>query len=305
MKHDTNLKKRKNLSPKKQKELLRRNAGVCCICRERGLGINFHHIDGNPSNDKLENIAVLCLREHDQHHRPQKYTIPNHLELGAKEIKKKKEEWERFVKEASKKNTKVLAVLNVFGNYENIHSMKLLFQWENKIIIERVYHLLSGPVENWIDRAFDERSWLGKNIQLVLIDEPLSVEHCPCCQNSYSTTINPNRAKKLTASDWKERSICSIYINPKQASLVLVIVYGKKAILNGSLHKCGNFLHYMSDDFEERKEINPKQDVRKQAVDVIQKVLFDWSPGRILICTGNHDKPHLIKDLLLPKCWEK
>ena len=47
-----------------------------------------------------------------------------------------------------------------------------------------------------------------------------------------------------------------------------------------------------------------KQNVRKQAVDIIQKVLFDWSPGRILIGTGNHDRPHPIKNISLPVCWE-
>lgn len=305
MESNTNSKKRKNISPQKQKELLRRNAGVCCICRERGLGINFHHIDGNPSNDKLENIAVLCVKEHDQYHRPQKYTISNHLELGVKKIKSKKEEWERFVKEASKKNTKVLAVLNAFGNYKEVHAMKLLFQRNDKIIIERVYHLLNGPIENWIDAAFDEINWLGKNIQLVFIDEPLSVGYCPCCGSSYSNTLDSNYAKKLTAPDWKEKSICSIYINPKQPSLALTIFYNKNIILQGSLHKCGDFLHYMCDNFEERKKIKPKHNVRKQAVDIIRKVLFDWSPGRILIGTGNHDKPHPIKGILLPKCWEK
>ena len=305
MGHYINQKKRKNLSLKKQRELLRRNVGVCCICRERGLGINFHHIDGNPSNDKLENIAVLCVKEHDQHNRPQRYIVPNHLRLGTKKIKKKKEEWEKFVKEASKKNTKVLAVLNVFGNYKNIHSMKLLFQWKDKIIIERIYHLHSGPMESWVDSAFDELSWLGKDVNLTVVDKPLPVEYCPCCKTSFCNTIDSNYVKKLTASDWKKKSICSIYINPKQPSLALVIFYNEKEILRGSLHRCGNFLHYMCDNFEERKMIISKINVRKQAVDIIQKVLFDWSPGKIMIGTGNHDRPYSINVLLLPKCWEK
>lgn len=303
MRYDGSPKKRKNLGPKKQKELLRRNAGVCCICREKGLGVNFHHIDGNPSSDNLENIAVLCVKEHDQHHRPQKYITPNHLELGAKEIKRKKEEWEGFVKEASKKNTKVLAVLNIFGNHKNIHLMKLMFQLNNKIIIERVYDL-NKPIESWVDNIFDEIDWLGKNIQLVLVDKPLSIEYCSCCQNAFSHIIDSNYVKQLTALDWKEKSICSIYINPKQPSLALTIFYNKNTILLGSLHKCGDFLHYICNNFEDRKRINRKHDVRKQAISIIQKVLSDWFPGKILIGTGNHEKPQLIKTILLPECWE-
>ena len=66
------------------------NAGVCCVCRTRGLGTNFHHIDRDPSNNDPGNIAVLCVREHDQHHRPDRYApidpSVNHTEMSADDI---------------------------------------------------------------------------------------------------------------------------------------------------------------------------------------------------------------------------
>ena len=290
------------------RELLRKNVGVCCVCRERGLGINIHHIipKSEGGSDDLNNLAILCVKEHDQYHRPKKYSIFNHLDLTAEEIKNKKEEWERFVEDAKKENPKVLAVLNIFGDYENIHSMKLLFQLDNgKVIIERVYHLLSGPIESWIDSALDEIKWLGKNIKLIIVDKPLPVEYCPCCKSSYCNSIDSNYVKKFVAPDWKEKSLCSIYINPKQASMALSVFYNGEIVLQGSLHKCGDFLHYICDNFEERKIITKNSSIRTQATNLIRKVIADWDPGVVLIGTGNQDKPNLIKDLILPKWWEE
>jgi hypothetical protein len=39
---------------------------TCCVCRERGKSIQIHHIDEDPSNNSIENIAVLCLQCHDE-----------------------------------------------------------------------------------------------------------------------------------------------------------------------------------------------------------------------------------------------
>ena len=38
---------------------------TCCICREREKGIQIHHIDEDPRNHSIENLAVLCLECHD------------------------------------------------------------------------------------------------------------------------------------------------------------------------------------------------------------------------------------------------
>lgn len=38
---------------------------TCCICRERGKSVQIHHIDENPSNNEIQNLAVLCLECHN------------------------------------------------------------------------------------------------------------------------------------------------------------------------------------------------------------------------------------------------
>lgn len=39
---------------------------TCCVCRENEKAVQIHHIDGDPSNNTLENLVVLCLEHHYQ-----------------------------------------------------------------------------------------------------------------------------------------------------------------------------------------------------------------------------------------------
>lgn len=37
---------------------------ICCVCRVRGKPVQIHHIDEDPSNNNLKNLAVLCFDCH-------------------------------------------------------------------------------------------------------------------------------------------------------------------------------------------------------------------------------------------------
>jgi hypothetical protein len=41
---------------------------MCCICRGPAAGLQIHHIDEDPSNYEASNLAVLCLRHHNEAH---------------------------------------------------------------------------------------------------------------------------------------------------------------------------------------------------------------------------------------------
>lgn len=45
-------------------DVLMRNQNVCCICRKSSVQI--HHIDGNPRNNAINNLCVLCIEHHAQ-----------------------------------------------------------------------------------------------------------------------------------------------------------------------------------------------------------------------------------------------
>ena len=301
---------RKNPTKKQRERLLESNANRCCVCKENNIGLQLHHIDGNNENTIDSNLAVLCTHDHDAHHRPQHYK--NCEMLDSNTLMNYKNSWEAFILEAREENPKVLAIINVFGTYDFIHSMKLIMQWvgdkqirNNRIEYEKVYHLHSGNHENWIDDLLDEINDIGKNIKLTIVDEPLAVEHCPC-QNSYSQTLDKNMAIKLTADDWDKESICTIYINPNQPSLALTVFYKREVLYSGSLHICSEkYLHYESDSFEERVEIRKRPSTRKQATDIIQNIIDTWEPSNIFIGTGDEDKPTIIDDFELPRFWEK
>jgi len=298
--------RRKRIPTPTKKICYQKNLGVCCVCKERGLGINFHHIDGNPSNNDEENIAILCVKEHDQHHRPKVYDKPKHLELGAKKIKEFKKEWEHTVAECKTDNPKIIAVVNAYGDYENIHSVRFLIQnLEGKIIYQRIYHLHTGTPDDWTDGIIDEVCWLGKNIKLSIIDKPLNVEHCPCCKNSLANILDKNVVVHLTADDWHQKSIGSIYINPSFPSLALTIFYADDIIFKAHLHKCNGYLHFLCDNYEERTPIKKRLSIRTQATEAIKKVITVWNPAQIFIGTGDHDNPTVTNKFELPIIWEK
>lgn len=39
---------------------------TCCKCNNPNLGVQIHHIDGNPSNNDELNLMTLCLHDHDR-----------------------------------------------------------------------------------------------------------------------------------------------------------------------------------------------------------------------------------------------
>jgi hypothetical protein len=299
--------------PKKMRDaLLLKNAEACCVCKARNVGFNFHHIDGDATNTVEENIAVLCVYDHDAHHRPDEYrpkAAVNHLDLGRDGIAAKKAEWEAFVIEARRPQPAILATFAAYGTEESIHSAKLTFQWadaraDGQAVFERVYHLLDAPPPTWADWAVEELVWLGAGIKLALANEPVPVEHCPSCSVGMTRTIPSGFARRLTSTTWAAASICSIYVNPKQSSLALRVVDDQGEAFVASLHRCGSFLDVQATTYHERLPIRPKPSVRTQVRRIIEKLLRDWEPARTLIGTGDADAPELIDDLTLPRCWE-
>lgn len=39
---------------------------TCCVCNERGKAVQIHHINEDPSDNNLANLAVLCLEDHNR-----------------------------------------------------------------------------------------------------------------------------------------------------------------------------------------------------------------------------------------------
>ena len=130
------------------------------MCKRVGIGLNLHHIDGDSANTVDANLAVLCVEDHDRHHRPGRYTTKsNHLDLSVQELLQLKTSWESFIRESQSANPTVLATLSAFGTEELIHSLQLVLQWpDERIEYKKSFHLLDGNLDLLTDLFF--RSWL-------------------------------------------------------------------------------------------------------------------------------------------------
>jgi len=77
-------------------EILFRADHTCSICTTRYKDVQIHHIDGNPSNNDLVNLVVVCLDCHSR--------VSGRRGLGkaytAGEIRKYKRQWETRVRAA-------------------------------------------------------------------------------------------------------------------------------------------------------------------------------------------------------------
>lgn len=75
-------------------ELMFETDHTCSICQKKGKPVHINHIDGNPSNNKISNLIVLCLEHHDEVSRKS----PIGKGYSAGELRKYKNYWEYQVK---------------------------------------------------------------------------------------------------------------------------------------------------------------------------------------------------------------
>ena len=82
------MKKREKIPPKIESQLLLANRHACCVCQNPHIQI--HHIDENPNNNDLSNLAILCI----EHHNFASMKGGMTKKLKPNEIKKYKRQWE-------------------------------------------------------------------------------------------------------------------------------------------------------------------------------------------------------------------
>ena len=188
-------------NPSLRAALLEANANRCCVCKKHNVGLHFHHIDGDSSNTVAKNLAVLCVEDHDRHHRPSEYK-PNHVELDPESITKLKISWEAFVANARGAAPDVRATITAYGTLSLIHSVKLALHWPNQCIEhESAFHLLECNMDQMTDRILAEVTSIGIGIKIFLIDRPMPIEHCPCCGTGLTRTVLESAAQPLAQAE--------------------------------------------------------------------------------------------------------
>jgi hypothetical protein len=136
-----NKNRRMNIPQSIQREILFRNEAVCCICQKSQIQI--HHIDGNHNNNKLSNLAVLCLEHHSS---ASSSGNPISKRISPSLIKKFKNDWE-------------FRIANKRGSNSS-HGKNKLDSWEKNAIkfeIKKlVYYLTSFKTKKQVDEIMDQ-----------------------------------------------------------------------------------------------------------------------------------------------------
>ncbi|GAH63199.1 unnamed protein product, partial [marine sediment metagenome] len=96
-------KNRKKIPINIDAELLFNNDRTCCICRDRRKRPQIHHINGDTSNNSLDNLAVVCPIDHDEIHKQGGMTKGFSPVL----VKKYKSSWEQSVRDVRTKGYEI------------------------------------------------------------------------------------------------------------------------------------------------------------------------------------------------------
>jgi hypothetical protein len=83
---------------------------TCCVCQERGRHVQIHHVDEDPSNNDIANLAVLCTECHND------TMIRGGFgkKLRATEVRLYRDEWMKRVA-ARKEEADRIAIQSKFG----------------------------------------------------------------------------------------------------------------------------------------------------------------------------------------------
>lgn len=95
-------------------EVLYKSDHICCICKNLSLNIQVCHIDGNPANNREENLIALCLNHHDK----ASSKSPMSKSYTQEELKKYKKEWEGIVQKRRKslEDPQIARIIRFDGN---------------------------------------------------------------------------------------------------------------------------------------------------------------------------------------------
>lgn len=114
---------------------------TCCKCNIRGKGVQIHHIDENPTNHLIDNLAPLCLDCHNETMIKGGFT----RQLNASQVKMYRTDWIFRVRTRREKADELASIEAVTGirqnkietsiHYKSIEDTDLLVHYLNEILV--------------------------------------------------------------------------------------------------------------------------------------------------------------------------
>jgi HNH endonuclease len=149
-------KTRPSIPKRTEHEVLFRNQSVCCVCQK--TGVQIHHLDGNPANNAIENLCVLCIEHHAQ-----ASSQSNIVKALSKSLLRKyKADWEGIV--ARKRRSNAVSRLHHSSKVESdlirfeikrivfgLHESKSIAELNSSIDYLYKWHLVEGRQKDIID----------------------------------------------------------------------------------------------------------------------------------------------------------
>jgi hypothetical protein len=130
---------RKPIPENLRSKILIANRHSCCICRKGDVQI--HHINGDHSDNKIENLAVLCLEHHD------KATSPKGLSasLTSDQIRTYKTKWESECESISHLISRSCTAFFMV-DYENAERIRQLYAQLSLNELKQAYYILRKEI---------------------------------------------------------------------------------------------------------------------------------------------------------------
>jgi hypothetical protein len=155
--------RRHKVPSRTETEIMWRSDRLCAICHLPGKAVQIHHINGDPNDNREENLCLLCLEHHNE------ASSASHIAKGLSPplVRKYKEDWERSVRirRLSAKGKKPrftikreLMLLEITRIISTIASLKANEQKEVSRLFRQLSYLnlLSGAKTPDLLDAFDD-----------------------------------------------------------------------------------------------------------------------------------------------------
>lgn len=148
------------IDPSLRSKLLINNQHACCVCGKSGVQI--HHINGDHSDNKPSNLAVLCLPHHDV------ATASSGLSarLRPEEIRQYKKKWEEACLDRVKKGARARTAFFMV-DYKNAERIRQLFSQLSLSECESAYQILSVDLRQ--ETSLREEQGFNVSIEPTLI----------------------------------------------------------------------------------------------------------------------------------------
>ena len=145
--------KRKSIPSSDRSHMLLMNQHACCICGKSGVQI--HHINGDHSDNDPSNLAVLCIRHHDDATKPRGMSA----RLNADQIKEYKATWEKACHERTSKGARACTAFFMV-DYRNAERIRQLFSQLTSIEYVQAFEIICDQLKEETrlrkDQGFDK-----------------------------------------------------------------------------------------------------------------------------------------------------